>query len=154
LIFYLKALLNNYNNYKYIRQDAQYLNQFRDNEFDLAISIGMLEHIPGEKSFKKVVSEIIRVAKQYAVVVPYRYCLIEPHFGVPFFPIFPYSIQLALIRIFNLNKLRNVVMEDYNFVKNHYRWLTNKEYSTIFYGSTVYLIPPFDVIAIIKKSPL
>jgi ubiquinone/menaquinone biosynthesis C-methylase UbiE len=70
--------------FSYIQQDGQELSRFRDHEFDLAVCIGMLEHITEEPVFKRIVSEIRRVAKQYIVVVPYKYCWVEPHYGVPF----------------------------------------------------------------------
>ena len=88
--------------FKYIQQDAQDLSQFTNNQFDLAISIGLLEHITEKTPFKKTISEIRRVAKQHIVIVPYKYGLIEPHYGLPFFPIYPNFVKQFLVKTFNL----------------------------------------------------
>lgn len=111
----------------------------------------MLEHITKEVSFRKIVSEIRKVAKQHIVVVPYKYPLIEPHYGVPLFPIVPYSIKLALVKLFNLSGHRSAVTENRDYIRQNYRWLSNAEYREVFPGSTIYLLPTLDVIAIINK---
>ena len=138
-------------NFNYLQQDAQDLSQFKDYEFDLAVSIGMLEHITQELPFMKIVSEIRRVAKQYIVVVPFKYCLIEPHYGVPYFPLLPYSLKLVLIKLFNLCGHRDAVKNDRGYIKNNFKWLSNSEYREVFPDSTIYILPTIDVIAITKK---
>lgn len=141
-------------NFIYFKQDAQDLNRFKDHEFDLAVSIGMLEHITEESVFKNIVSEISRVAKQYIVVVPYKYCWIEPHFGVPFFPLFPYSVKLALTKAFNLNNHREAVRRDPDYINKNYKWLSNAEYREIFPDSTIYLSPTRETIVIARTCLL
>lgn len=141
-------------NYTYLQQDAQDLSRFKNDEFDLAVSIGMLEHITEEPAFKRIVSEIRRVAKQYIVVVPYRYCWIEPHYGVPFFPLLPYSIKLVLIRALNLSNERGAVRQDSEYIKKNYRWLSNAEYRAEFPDATIYLLPTLEMIAITRKCQL
>jgi hypothetical protein len=138
----------------YIRQDAQDLSCFKNHEFDWAVSIGMLEHITEERVFKRIVSEVRRVAKQYTVVVPYRYCWIEPHYGVPFFPLFPYALKLATVRAFNLSNHRELVEKDPQYINKHFRWLSNTEYKMEFPDSTIYLFPTLETIAITKASQL
>ena len=138
--------------FTYIRQDAQDLSRFRDQEFDLAVSIGMLEHITEESAFKRIVSEIRRVAKQYIVVVPYKYCWIEPHFGVPFFPLFPYSMKLAVVKALNLSNARESVTKDPEFINKHYRWLSNAQYRLEFPDSKIHILPTLETIAIVRTS--
>ena len=58
--------------FTYRREDAQHLECFGDREFDLAVSVGMLEHITEEPTFSRIVAQIRRVARQYIVVVPDR----------------------------------------------------------------------------------
>ncbi|MBU4204847.1 class I SAM-dependent methyltransferase [Patescibacteria group bacterium] len=70
-------------NFRYIKGDGANL-PFKDKEFDVAISIGVLEHIHPKEKFIKMLKEIERVGKKYAIVVPHRYCFIEPHFNLPF----------------------------------------------------------------------
>jgi ubiquinone/menaquinone biosynthesis C-methylase UbiE len=141
-------------NFTYLNQNACDLSRFKDGEFDLAISIGMLEHITDQETFKSITSEIQRVAKQYIIIVPYKYGWIEPHYGVPFFPILPYSIKLFIVKAFNLSNQRELVKKDRDFIKKNYRWLSNAEYSAIFKDSTVYILPTLETIAIIKKNQL
>ena len=141
-------------NFTYLQQDAQDLRQFNDHYFDLAVSIGMMEHITEELKFKRIVSEIRRVAKQYIVVVPYRYCWIEPHYGIPFFPIFPNSIKLGLVKMFNLSNQRNLVKKDPEYINKNYRWLSNTEYHLEFPDSKIFLLPTLETIAIIKSCKL
>lgn len=138
----------------YLQKDAQDLSCFNDREFDLAISIGMLEHIPDAIVFKRIVSEIRRVAKQYIVIVPYRYCWLEPHFGIPFFPLFPYSIKLALVRAFDLCSLRDTVRNDPDYLRKEFLWLSNKEYYKVFPDSMIHLTPSLEQIAIVRKCQL
>ena len=138
--------------FQYIRQDAQDLSRFQDHEFDLAISIGMIEHITEEPRFKRIVSEIRRVAKQYIVIVPYKYCWIEPHYGVPFFPLFPYPIKLAVVKRLNLSNHRSSVTRDPEYIKKNYRWLSNAQYKAEFPDSTIHLLPTLEMIAIIRKA--
>lgn len=137
--------------FRYIKQDATDLSQFGDKKFDLAISIGMLEHITEEAAFKKIVSEIKRVAKQYIVIVPYKYCWIEPHYGIPFFPLYPYSKQLQLVKIFNLSNHRETVRKDPSYIRKNYMWLSNSEYQKHFPEAHIYLSPTADTIAIVKE---
>lgn len=139
-------------NFTYVQRDAQDLSCFKDHEFDLAVSIGMLEHITEESKFKRIVSEMRRVAKQYIVVVPYKYCWIEPHYGIPFFPIFPYSIKLALVKTFNLSNQRDVIKKDPGYIDKNYRWLSNAEYRAEFPDSTIFLLPTLETIAITRSN--
>lgn len=141
-------------NFIYFKQDAQDLSRFKDREFDLAVCFGMLEHITEERVFKSIVSEISRVAKQYIVVVPYKYCWIEPHYGVPFFPLFPYSVKLALVKIFNLSGQRQVVKHDPDYINKNYKWLSNAEYRKIFPDSIIHLLPTLEMIAITRTCQL
>lgn len=141
-------------NFIYLQQDAQDLSRFKDHEFDLAVSIGMLEHITEESVFKSIVSEIRRVAKQYIVVVPYKYCWIEPHYGVPFFPLLPYSAKRALVKAFNLSNQREVVRRDPDYINKNYRWLSNTEYREAFHDSIIYVLPTLETIAITRACQL
>ncbi|HSA86196.1 MAG TPA: class I SAM-dependent methyltransferase [Nitrospira sp.] len=140
--------------FRYIQQDAQDLSRFKDHEFDWAVSIGMLEHITEDTTFKRIVSELRRVAKQYTVVVPYKYCWIEPHYGVPFFPLFPYAAKVATVKALNLSNHRDLVVNDPEYINKHFRWLSNRQYKTEFPDATIYLFPTLETIAITKAAQL
>jgi ubiquinone/menaquinone biosynthesis C-methylase UbiE len=62
----------------FVRADAESL-PFPDRSFDLAVSIGLLEHVQPIEKLCNVVREIQRVAKRYAVVVPCIMTPLEPH---------------------------------------------------------------------------
>ena len=143
-----------YPNFKYFQQNAENLNQFADKQFDLAVSIGLLEHVIDNKAFQKTVLEIRRVAKQHIVMVPAKYSWVEPHYGFPFFPLFPYSIQVSLVKAFNLANARKNVKLDPNFIKKGIIWRSNKEYQKAFPESKIYLTQTLEQIAIIKKDIL
>ncbi|MEO8753724.1 MAG: class I SAM-dependent methyltransferase [Casimicrobiaceae bacterium] len=141
-------------NFTYVERDAQHLDCFAAHAFDLAVSIGMLEHVTDEPSFNRVVSQIRRVAKQYVVVVPYRYGWIEPHFGVPWFALLPYAVQVALVKAFNLSNARESVQRDRDYLKKQFRWLSNAEYQAAFTDATIYVLPTCETIAITRRCPL
>ena len=137
--------------FRYTKQNAQRL-MFDDNEFDLAVSIGMLEHIVDEMAFRCIVSEIRRVARQHIVIVPYRYCWVEPHYGVPLFPIWPYWAKIALVKLFNLCGHREIVKADPLYIKKNFIWPSNAEYRRVFPDSEIHFMPTKETIAIIRKE--
>ena len=139
-------------NFKYIQQDAQDLSQFTDSQFDLAVSVGMLEHITEKTAFEKTVSEIRRVAKQHIVIVPYKYALIEPHYGFPLFPIYPNFVKRLLVKTFNINNQREAIKRDPAHIEKYCKWPSNKDYKKEFYESNIYLTPTLEQIVIIKSQ--
>ena len=140
--------------FRYIKQDAQDLSRFSDGEFDLAVSIGMLEHICDRVILEKVASEIIRVSKQYIIVVPWKYAWIEPHFRIPFFQLMPHNLQRALTISLNLHNLGRKVRQDRAYIPKNYQWLSNTEWRQFFAGSKVYLSPTLETIAIVKCASI
>jgi hypothetical protein len=138
--------------FTYLQQDAQDLSRFDDTAFDLAVSIGVLEHITDELQLGRVVSEIRRIATQYAVVVPYRYCWIEPHYGVPFFPVLPRPVQAAIVRTLNLNRHRDAVKRDPRFIQKYYHWPSNGQYQALFPEAAIHLLPTREMIAIVRSA--
>jgi hypothetical protein len=149
-----KSIQHKHPRFQYLQQSAQDLSWFEDRHFDMAISIGMLEHITEKSVFDGITNEIKRIAKQYIIVVPYRYCWIEPHYGFPFFPILPYSIKLSIVKRLNLSNHRDIVIRDPQYINKNYRWLSNAEYQKIFPDSHIYMMPTLETIAIIRASSL
>lgn len=136
--------------FSYVRQDASNLSRFGNEEFDLAVSIGMLEHITEPNKFNSVVHEIHRVAVQHIVIVPFRYCWIEPHYGLPFFPIMPSGMQNLIVKTFNLSGHKQLVQRDPGYIRKNYRWLSNGEYRQAFPTSRISLSPTLETITITR----
>lgn len=141
-------------NFRFMQADAQDLHEIGEASFDLCVSIGMLEHVTDERSFQRVATEIRRVAKQYVVVVPYRYAWLEPHYGMPFFPIWPERLQTAVVCALNLSGNRPLIAEDPDYIKHSTRWLSNDEYRRAFPDATIHLLPTLETIAIVRKGPI
>lgn len=70
----------------FVRADAADL-PFSDKDFDLVISIGLLEHIEPMEKLCRVVKEMDRVGKHLISVVPSVSTLVEPHCGQFLFPL-------------------------------------------------------------------
>jgi ubiquinone/menaquinone biosynthesis C-methylase UbiE len=65
-------------NFQMVVADAEKID-FPDNHFDIAVSMGVLEHIQPIEKLCRVISEIDRVSKEFVVIVPCVNTLIEPH---------------------------------------------------------------------------
>jgi len=137
-------------NFRYFRQDAQDLHMFNDNEFDLTVSFGMMEHICDPKVLNKMYTEIDRVSRQWAIIVPWKYAYVEPHFKFPFFQLFPYPIKVWLVKVLNLHDRREAVKNDYHYIKKNYQWLTSNQWLEVFKRAKCFVTPHLDTIAIIK----
>jgi ubiquinone/menaquinone biosynthesis C-methylase UbiE len=74
---------------------------FTDEEFDVAFSSSVIEHVPAELQ-PAFASEIRRVARRYFVQTPNRYFPIEPHYQLPFFQFLPETVRRALNQRFTL----------------------------------------------------
>lgn len=74
---------------------------FADDEFDIAFSNSVIEHVPAELQ-PAFAAEVSRVAKRYFVQTPNRYFPIEPHYQVPLFQFLPERVRRALNRRFTL----------------------------------------------------
>jgi ubiquinone/menaquinone biosynthesis C-methylase UbiE len=65
-------------NVTFLQMDAE-ATPFKDKSFDLTVSIGVLEHIEPIEKLSKVIAEIDRISKAYAIIVPNISTLLEPH---------------------------------------------------------------------------
>lgn len=140
-----------HSNFTYFQQDARDMSRFEDNEFDLAISVGMMEHIGHLPDLQKMAQEINRVAKAYVIVVPWRYALIEPHFKWPFFQLLPAEIQTQLVHRLNLHNLSKKLSKDPLYISKHFLWLTAKQWQSIWPDSKVHVFN-LENYVIVKKA--
>lgn len=65
-------------NFTFVRADAEQL-AFPDGHFDVAVSIGVFEHIQPIEKLCRAAAEIRRVSRAYCVIVPSVGTLLEPH---------------------------------------------------------------------------
>lgn len=64
--------------WSFVQGDAGSID-FPDNEFDVVVSIGVLEHIKPIMKLDKVSEEINRVGKNFIIIVPSNGTWLEPH---------------------------------------------------------------------------
>ncbi len=147
-----EEVLTKHPNFAYFKQNARDLSRFKDNQFDLAVSFGMMEHVCDIGVLQLIADEIGRVSQQWVIVVPWKFAVIEPHFKFPFFQLFPYAIQVTLTKYLNLHDLRQAVSQNKDHIKNNYQWFTNKKWTNIFHADDCYICPTLDTIAIIKTA--
>lgn len=138
--------------FTYVQADATDLSAFGDKEFDLAISVGLLEHVTEPAAFAAAASEIQRVARQYALIVPFRYAWIEPHYFVPLFPVLPRGVRNGLIRLLNLHGHAARVRADPAYVDRRVSWRSNAVYRAAFPGARTVLTPTKETVAIVMSS--
>ncbi len=120
-------------NFKYLERENDVL-PFKDNEFDVVVSIGVLEHVFPESSFKKTCEEIQRVGKRFAVVVPSYWTLIEPHYSFPFFQHFSLKNQRRLNDFFKLKYVEEK-QEVCDF--EEIRYLKKRDWKKLFPNSNI-----------------
>jgi len=82
--------------------DVTQLGDVTDNQYDVAFSNSVIEHVGNLYQQNRFAQEIQRVAPCYMVQTPNRYFPLEPHFYVPFFPFIPLGISTWLHRHFKL----------------------------------------------------
>ena len=85
-------------NFRYERADATDMAAFGDAAFDVAFSIGLLEHIRPDERLATAIRELRRVGRRYCAVVPHRAAFVEPHFQAPFFSLWPDALKSAAVR--------------------------------------------------------
>ncbi len=78
------------------------LKDIADNQYDVAFSNSVIEHVGNLYQQNRFAQEIRRVAPCFVLQTPNRYFPLEPHFYVPFFPFIPLGIQTWLHRHFQL----------------------------------------------------
>jgi len=86
--------------------DGRDMRQYADKQFDVVYSNSCIEHVGEIDDMRRMANEMRRVGKRYFLQTPNRYFPIEPHFIFPMFQFFPFSVQVYLVRHFNLGWFR------------------------------------------------
>lgn len=115
-------------NFRYVEADASDLQQFANKSFDVAISVGMLEHIRPRERLLAVVAEVQRVAHRYCFVVPHKYAFLEPHYYLPLFSIWPAWSKTFLIKRYRLGTQERQPSGEWQRIN----WLSKRQWKEIF----------------------
>ncbi len=84
--------------FTFVTGDACNLQEYKDNQFDIAHSNSVVEHVGDWQKMKSYGAEIRRVAKSYFVQTPSYWFPIEPHFMRPFFHWLPKPIRVSWVK--------------------------------------------------------
>lgn len=119
--------------------DARSMTMFTDGEFDVVFSNSVIEHLRNFAGQQRMANEVRRVGQRYFVQTPNRNFPLEPHFLVPGFQFFPFALQVALIRKFNLgwHKRQPAIEDALNIITEH-RLLTRRELQILFPEARIY----------------
>lgn len=79
-----------------IAGDATNLSNIKDQEYDIAHSNSVIEHVGLYSSMAKFAAETRRVAHAYYVQTPNFWFPLEPHYGLPFFHWLPEPTRFAI----------------------------------------------------------
>ena len=82
--------------------NVTHLADVADNQYDVAFSNSVMEHVGNLDQQNRFAQEIQRIAPRFVLQTPNRYFPLEPHFYIPFFPFIPLGIRTRLHRSFQL----------------------------------------------------
>jgi len=80
-------------NFRFVHGDAAFMGCFQDREFDVVVSVGVLERVIPYENLMRAAMEIQRVGRAYIVVVPHILTLIDPHSQLPFGQFSPHNFK-------------------------------------------------------------
>lgn len=95
-----------YDNFVSVSGNATNLSEYKSNEFDIAFSNSVIEHLYSGENQKKMADEIIRVGTYHYVQTPNKYFIIEPHYLIPFFQFIPKRIRFWILTKTRLSRFR------------------------------------------------
>lgn len=87
-----------YDNISVVKGDACNMSEYSDNEFDIAFSNSVIEHLFTIENQRKMAQEIQRVSRAYWVQTPNFWFPMEPHFHVPGWQWMPVSMRVNMIQ--------------------------------------------------------
>ncbi len=77
--------------------DARDLSFCGDNEYDIAFSNSVIEHVGLWRDMERMAREVRRVSRRYLVQTPYFWFPVEPHARTPFIHWLPDSIKYRIL---------------------------------------------------------
>lgn len=133
--------------------DCCNLSNYKDNEFHLAHSNSVIEHVGGSDNMYKFAREVSRVAIKYYIQTPNYWFPMEPHCMMPFFHWLPRSLRISLILKTNIGNWSkcNTIEEAANVIDSA-QLLNKKMFYKLFHGSDRiterFMLLPKSIIAI------
>jgi hypothetical protein len=86
--------------------DACTMPQFGDGQFDVCFSNSLIEHVGDWSRQQAAAGEMRRVACYYFVQTPAKSFPLEPHFLIPFLPLYPPAVQAWLVSHWPIRRRR------------------------------------------------
>lgn len=86
-----------YSNIRSVVGDGVDLSRYNENEFDIAFSNSVIEHVFTWQRQMRMAKEIRRVGRFYYLQTPNRFFPVESHFLLPFFQFLPYKLKLFIL---------------------------------------------------------
>jgi len=81
---------------KYYKIEANKRLPFADNQFDIAFSNAVIEHVGGAKERIFYISEMLRISREVFITVPNRWFPVEHHTSIPLLHFCPYLFRRLL----------------------------------------------------------
>jgi hypothetical protein len=124
---------SDFDNIQCVLANATSMKQFRDDEFDVAFSNSVIEHVGEYKAQEKMSKEVLRIGKKFFIQTPNYYFPIEPHFLFPCFQFLPLEIKVWLISNFDLGwRKKTSNRENALMLINSVKLLTRKQLMALF----------------------
>lgn len=137
-ILNLDARKTSFPNINSIVGDARNLTAIADNEFDVAFSNSVIEHLYTFENQKLMAGEMQRVGKLHFVQTPNKYFPVEPHYVLPFFDFLPASVKYKVLTKTKLSRLKKWSHEDARQYVDEIRLISYREFKSLFPRSKMY----------------
>lgn len=137
-ILNLEKLPVNSSNFKSQAGDATNLSDIGDNEFDLAFSNSVIEHLYTFKNQQKMAAELLRVGKYHFVQTPNKHFPVEPHYVLPFFDVLPATLKYSILTKTKLSRLKKWSPQDARQYVDEIRLIAYAEFTKLFPDSKIY----------------
>lgn len=137
-ILNLERCETHYPNFKGVAGNATSLDNYADNEFDIAFSNSVIEHLYNWENQQKMASEIRRVGRYHYVQTPNKYFFIEPHYLLPWFQFLPKHLRLFILTKTRLSRNMKWKEKAARQYLDEIRLLSQREYKRLFPQSSIW----------------
>lgn len=133
-----RELPESHGRFTFIHADGCDLNQFADNDFHIAHSNSVIEHVGDWTQMKRLAGEIRRVGESHFVQTPNYWFPVEPHCMTLFFHWLPKPLRIRLVMRFSLGhwKRAETVDQAMRFIEGS-RLLNRKMFEHLFDGDDI-----------------